>query len=307
MEKLVGEFLDRGYDAIHCSHPHMAQYSSDDGSILKVVDMHNVESEILNRYADKAWDPLRKSYARLTAAKLEKYETECACKFDLCTAVSKRDAEFFSKRGANVAVIENGVDTDYFPFKPNTPDEPTLTFTGWMKYHANDEAASFFCSQVFPLIQKNIPEVRFTIVGKDPSKEVLRCADRAGVEVTGFVPDVRPYLYGSSVFVVPLLVGGGTRLKILEAMSAGVPVVSTSVGCEGLDVEQGRHLLVADSPEEFAQKTLSLMKDKTIRERIAGEARALVEEKYGWNIIGRKLIDTYGELSGAGEQKAALI
>jgi sugar transferase (PEP-CTERM/EpsH1 system associated) len=252
MEELVSEFLGRGFDAIHCSHLHMAQYAPTDDSILKVVDMHNVESEILERYAEKVWDPLRKHYAKLTASKLSKYEKEHLQGFDLCTAVSARDAESFARTGVSTEVIENGVDTGYFPFKPNTETDESLTFTGWMKYHANDEAARFFCSEVLPLIRKKNSKVHMTIVGKSPSKEVQALGEGQGIKVTGFVPDVRPYLYAASVFVVPLLVGGGTRLKILEAMSAGIPVVSTSVGCEGLQVQPGRHLLVADTPEDFA-------------------------------------------------------
>ncbi len=296
MSRVVKRKLAEGCDAVHCEHLNMAQYAPSDRDVVKVLDMHNIESEIMLRYSDAIWDPFRKTFARITAHKLARYEKECVKRFDACIAVSRRDAEYLRAACPNSIVVDNGVDLDLFDFRRDTVDEPRLVYSGWMKYHANDDAARYFCSEIFPLIRKKIPETTFSIVGKEPSEDVVRLGKMDGVEVTGAVPDVRPYVYGASVYVVPLRVGGGTRLKILEAMAAGVPVVSTSVGCEGLDVVPDRHLLVADTPDKFAEKTVRLLEDRELGCRLALEGRALVEKRYGWNVVCNKLVDLYDSL-----------
>jgi glycosyltransferase involved in cell wall biosynthesis len=146
----------------------------------------------------------------------------------------------------------------------------------------NADGVQFFCREILPIIRRAEPEVTFTIVGRSPTPAVRRLCEERGVEVTGRVEDIRPYLARSAVYVVPLRIGGGTRLKIFEAMSSGRAVVSTSIGAEGLPTENGRHLLVADTPGAFAEAVVRLLRDVPARQTIEREARALVTDRYDW-------------------------
>lgn len=303
MSEVVAKIFEEGCDAVHCEHLNMAQYAPSKPGLKRIIDMHNVESEIVRRYGEAISNPLKSLYARMTAGKLARYEQEVLSSFDLCTAVSARDAEHMGRSCRNTLVVDNGVDLDTFTLRKNIVDEPKLVYTGWMRYHANDDAARFFCADIFPLLKKELPEVSIDIVGKEPSEEVLNLSNIEGVNVTGAVPDVRPYVNDASVYVVPLRVGGGTRLKILEAMATGIPVVSTSVGCEGLGVTNDRNILIADTPAEFARQTLRLLGDASLRKRLVLDARTLIEERFSWKIIGDKLLDAYKTLDAGDLQQ----
>ncbi|VAV84935.1 Glycosyl transferase, group 1 [hydrothermal vent metagenome] len=302
MTELVGRKLSEGIEVVHCEHLNMAQYAPAGRGFKRVIDMHNVESEIMRRYAEKAGNPLKALYSGMTAKKLARYERDVLKGFDLCAAVSTRDADHMRAFCLNTVVVDNGVDLDVFIRREKAVDTPKLVYTGWMKYHANNDAARFFCADIFPAIRKNIAEVTVDIVGKEPSEEVLRLGEIDGVNVTGAVPDIRPFISGAAVYIVPLRVGGGTRLKILEAMATGIPIVSTSVGCEGIGLTHEKDILIADSAEEFACQTLRLLGDAPLRQRLAVKARELVEERFSWKMIGEKLLDSYNSL-GAGEAR----
>jgi glycosyltransferase involved in cell wall biosynthesis len=165
-----------------------------------------------------------------------------------------------------------------------------------MNYVANFDAVLYFCSEILPRIRRVVSEVEVWVVGADPPPEVRRLSGD-GVHVTGRVDDVVPYYRRSSVCVVPLRAGGGTRLKILEAMALGRPVVSTTIGCEGLDVVDGEHLLIADSPEQFADKTVRLLTDRASYQRITTKARQLVVDRYDWDVVARQLLEIYSEMT----------
>jgi glycosyltransferase involved in cell wall biosynthesis len=169
-------------------------------------------------------------------------------------------------------------------------------FIGSMDYPPCVDAALYFCREIFPRIRHTISAAEFWIVGRNPGSEVLQLAGD-GVHVTGQVDDVIPYYRQSTVCVVPLRAGGGTRLKILEAMALGRPVVSTTIGCEGLDVVDGVHLLIADTPEQFAEKTIRLLTDRQLYQDISANGRQLVVTKYDWNIITSHLTQIYSELT----------
>jgi sugar transferase (PEP-CTERM/EpsH1 system associated) len=303
MSEVVVKVLKDGCDAVHCEHLNMAQYASAACGVKRIIDMHNIESEIVRRYGARVSNPLKSLYARMTADKLAKYEQKILSSFDLCTAVSARDAEQMSRYCSNTIVVDNGVDLDSFIFRDRDVTKPKLVYTGWMKYHANDDGAKFFCSEILPLIKKGEPDITIDIVGKEPSDEVLKLSEISGVNVTGVVPDVRPFINAASVYVVPLRVGGGTRLKILEAMAIGIPVVSTGVGCEGLGVTNNENILIADSPEEFARQTLRLLGDASLRKRLVADARALIEKRFSWKTIGKRLLEAYGTLDAANQHK----
>ena len=169
-------------------------------------------------------------------------------------------------------------------------------FTGVMGYEPNADAAQYFCNQIFPLVRREVKDARLLIVGHASPPTVQRLAEIGNVSVTGSVADVLPYYQQARLSVVPLRGGGGTRLKILEAMALGRPVVSTSIGCEGLAVRDGIHLEIADEPVAFAQRVVRLLLDRRLREQLAGNARRLVEERYEWSVIAEKLLAVYRRL-----------
>ncbi|MEQ1793471.1 MAG: glycosyltransferase, partial [Nitrospira sp.] len=214
---------------------------------------------------------------------------------DVNVFVSQPDEKTLLERvpGLRTAIVPNGVDVEYFT-PTHGKDAPALIYTGGMNMFANRDAVMFFLDEIWPLIRKQVPDVRFFAVGQDPPKELLDMAVRdPQITVTGYVTDVRPLVSEASVYVVPLRVGGGTRLKVLDAMAMGKAMVSTSIGCEGLAVHPDEHLLVADTPEQFANKTVLLLGDKNCRLALGRAARELVERRYSWRTIGGQLLDAY--------------
>jgi len=192
-----------------------------------------------------------------------------------------------------MALVPNGVDTEYFVPRPGS-ETPALIYTGGMNMFANRDAVSYFIEQVWPRIRAAVPEARFYAVGQDPSAELRRAATpESGVIVTGYVDDVRPYVARSAVYVVPLRVGGGTRLKVVDAMAQGKAIVSTSIGCEGIDVTHGENIRIADDPATFAEQCVGLLRDPAARARLGAAARGLAERCYAWPAIGDRLQAAY--------------
>jgi polysaccharide biosynthesis protein PslH len=263
---------------------------------------HNVEAEIWRRHADTETTWLRKRLYRQQWARMRRFEGRMMARFDRILAVSDVDRDTFQRLyarrlAAPVSVIPTGVDTTYFAPRPgDRSDGRRIVFTGSMDWLPNVDAVMFFCREILPLVRQAEPDATFTIVGRSPTPAVRRLADDHGIEVTGRVDDVRPFLAASAVNVVPLRIGGGTRLKIFEAMAAGRAVVSTSVGAEGLPTESGRHLLLADDPVTFAQSVVTLLRDAQQRRAIELEARAFVTGHYDWSAAAahfeQALVDT---------------
>ena len=193
-------------------------------------------------------------------------------------------------------MIPNGADTRLLQPLPREDARPTLLYVGNMDYNANADAVISFCRESLPLIRQAVKDVELWIVGSNPLPEVRRLACDS-VHVTGYVEDVKPYYRQSSVCIVPLHAGSGIRLKILESMALGRPVVSTSLGCEGLDVEDGVQIMIADSPAQFAEKTVRLLQDAALYQTIVVNARRLVETRYDWDIIAVRFSSLYARLT----------
>jgi glycosyltransferase involved in cell wall biosynthesis len=201
--------------------------------------------------------------------------------------------------GLHASVVPNGVDIDAFSPRPADDSGPPMAvFVGKMDYRPNFEGVQWFCEEILPCIRAEVPDFEFTIVGADPPRAVRSLAGLPGVEVTGFVDDARPYVLRATVVVVPLRAGSGTRLKLLEAFAAGRATVSTTLGREGIDAEDERHLLTADEPEDFARQVVRLLGDPGLRRGLARHARDLVEERYSWSSVSARLEGLYGELVG---------
>jgi len=260
-----------------------------------VLFTHNVEAEILRRHAENATGMLsRRLYGRQWQRML-RFEGATLARFDRLLAVSDADAQTFRRLygdqvRAPIDVVPTGVDTTYFTPTPEEAVRPGhLVFVGSMDWMPNDDAALFFCREVLPRVRAAEPGVTFSIVGRAPGAAVRRLAEDHGVEVTGRVDDVRGYRAAACAEIVPLRVGGGTRLKIFEAMAAGKAVVSTTIGAEGLPAEPGRHLLIADGAQAFAQAVLRVIREPALRRSLEHDARALVARHYDWAVAAAQL------------------
>jgi glycosyltransferase involved in cell wall biosynthesis len=228
---------------------------------------------------------------------MRRWEPRYAERFDRCIAVSDEDKSLLlsANPSLQIKIIPNGVDAKVLQPLALEVTPPALLFIGTMSYAPCIDAVAYLCDQILPHIRRELSGVELWIVGADPTPEVS-ALNRDGIHVTGRVKDVVPYYRRSAVSVVPLRAGGGTRLKILEAMALGRPVVSTSIGCVGLDVVDGEHLLVADNPKQFSDQVVRLLSDRTLYERIRTNARQLVVNRYDWDIIVGQLLDAYYEI-----------
>lgn len=251
---------------------------------------HNVETEILERHAKSAAGPIKHVWRR-EAAKMRRFEERACERADGVIAVSARDAEMFSREfGAKTALaIPTGVDLDYFRFSP-PPDKPApqLVFTGSMDWKANQDGLFWFMDEVWPLIASARPDASFLVIGKNPPRAMVERAASRGFNwrFTGFVDDIRDHAKGAAS-VIPLRIGGGTRIKAFEAMAMGLPVVSTGLGVEGLPVIDGAHYLEANDARAFAESALRLFDDAPLRDRLATAARKLVDENFSHQAAAR--------------------
>jgi glycosyltransferase involved in cell wall biosynthesis len=225
--------------------------------------------------------------------KFQRYERRLIRRFDVALLLSQDDVDivrpFVAGRGVRLAIVPNGVDVAHHRPGLVEPDRHRLVFNGSLTYEPNRDAMEFFVAEVLPTIRARVPELRLVITGAREPSFLDGRPPPPGVELTGHLADVRPAVAGSWACVVPLRLGGGTRVKILEAMALGTPVVSTRKGAEGLEVRDGVHLLLADSAAELAAQTLRLIESPALRARLAADARRLVEERYDWRAIGTRL------------------
>ncbi len=256
-----------------------------------VLDQHNVDELTFRRFLSSKANFAQKIYASLEMLKARQLQKRWFPRFDAILCVSQEDLQKtaqYTDRSTNLWLAPNGVDIGYFqpPAQEDSKERRSiLVFGGSLDVKMNQEAVLWFSASIFPLIKQRIPDVQFWIVGRNPTSEIWKLVERDGIKVTGTVVDVRDYYRQAKVFVVPLRLGGGTKLKTLEAMAMGLPVVSTAVGAQGLDIKSGQHICIADTPEDFATRVVELMKDPDKIRRLGAEARLLVEKKYSWSSI----------------------
>lgn len=294
-QKVIQLTEEKAFDLIHYDTISLCQFQPSRGNISRVLTHHNIESKLMERRANFEKNHLIRYYLSLQARRIRKYEAQESGRYDVNIVMSQTDGEELKQINpkAALAVVPNGVDTNYFlPEKEN--NIPALIYTGGMNMFANRDAVLYFLKEIWPAIKAQEPTVKFYAIGQDPPSELIKIGmnDRQ-VVIPGYVEDIRPFVVGASVYVVPLRVGGGTRLKVLDALAMGKAIVSTSIGCEGLEVTNGQDIMIADNPVDFAEKTISLLRNKEKRTALGKAARALAELKYGWEAIGQVLQEVY--------------
>jgi sugar transferase (PEP-CTERM/EpsH1 system associated) len=261
-----------------------------------VLFQHNVEAEIWRRHAAVASNPIAKRYFAEQFRRMARFEGESCRRVAHVVAVSDQDADHFRTRygATGVSAVATGVDTEYFTSTgTRTPTGPELVFTGSMDWMPNEDGILWFAREILPRLRARVPDATVTVVGRNPTAALKALAgEGTGIRITGRVDDVRPYMEQARVFVVPLRVGGGTRLKIYEAMAMGLPVVSTTIGAEGLPVRDGEHLVIGDTPDAFADACAALLGDAPRAAAVGGAARRLVREHFDWGRIARDFVQT---------------
>ena len=286
-------YVERRFDVAICDFLDAAVNFPQELTFPTALFQHNVESEIWRRHASNGSGGIKKLVYGLEFSRMLRYEKEIVRKFDHVIAVSAHDKQLMSAwvDPGRISVVPTGVDTNQFHPGPQPAREnPLVLFVGAMDWEPNVDAMEYFCSEIWPGILKKVPPARFRIVGRNPGAKVQKLVCES-VEVTGRVPEVIDHLHQASVVVVPLRIGGGTRLKIYEAMAAGKAMVSTSVGAEGLDVHHGHDIILSDTAEAFADSVARLLQDADKRMRLE-RAAAELAANYGWPRIGAR----FGEI-----------
>jgi glycosyltransferase involved in cell wall biosynthesis len=288
------------FDLVQLDHINLAAYvpllNTHMPNTPVILNWHNIESEAMRRFAAQSRSLPKRAYASITAARLAALEKDLlstAFGHLVCSDRERNQLQELVPR-ARIAVIENGVDTEFMSPSVEQEHRHRLLFVGLMRYYANVDAITWFADSLWPAIHRTFPGWRLTIVGADPAPPVIALRDRPGIEVTGTVPDLRPYYRQAIASVVPLRTGGGTRLKILEAMAAGVPVISTKIGAEGLAITPGENILIADREQDWLPALAEISNHDRWRS-LAEAGLLLTRTRYDWRLLEETLYRTCAE------------
>jgi glycosyltransferase involved in cell wall biosynthesis len=291
-QRACNDLLKSGdWDLIHCDWTPYARYIASVRATPTLIATHNVESQIWERRAECGANFVERFFFGLQKAKMLWFERRALRRATVVTAVTVADAETMCGWGVRaVTVVPNGVDLEMYLGINDQEDENQVLSVASLDWFPNADAIEYFANQIFPLIRKLLPKIVLCIVGRRPPDSLrTRLSAVPGIDFVGEVKDVRPYLDRAAVIVVPLRIGGGSRLKILEALAAGKAVVSTSIGAEGLYLKPGKEVLIADSPQDFARCVIDLLLDKAARRELGTNGRKLVTETYGWPGIAMRM------------------
>lgn len=290
------------YDLVHVDTVGLDAVRQVITDVPMTLTHHNIESEMMLRRARVAANPLARSYFGLEARRLARMERSVEASYAKHLVCSELDSDRLRQiaPGANTAVVPNGVDIDFFQPDPDADQINDVIFVGGLGWYPNHSAMVWFLRDIWPALLAKEPDLKFDLVGAEPSQQIKALAANAGgVRVLGFVPDVRPYMSGSRIFVCPIFEGGGTKLKILDAFAMGMPVVAHPTAMEGIPAIEGRDYLQASTPEEFTEKVLRLRANAKERVDLARNARRFVERNFAWPRIGTALAELYESISAA--------
>jgi len=303
MWERVHELLAGGqFDVVHADQLWMAQYALRAKCRIPklVLDEHNAVYTIPQRLAEQERNPFKRLLLELEWRKLARYEGEVCRRFDHVITVTEEDRQAFSRLGVSssqLTTIPICIDPQEIAVVRRNAGAQDIIHIGTMFWPPNIDGVLWFAKEVFPLVRRQIPGARFYVVGKNPPKEVRQLSHSSSIIVTGYVEDPTPHFADSAVFIVPLRAGGGMRVKILNAWARGVPIVSTTIGCEGIEVRDGQDIVIADTPPDFAQAVVRVIRDKALAQRLAQAGRQWVEQRYDWRTVYRKLDEVYANLA----------
>jgi glycosyltransferase involved in cell wall biosynthesis len=305
MQRLIDRVLkEEQFDIVHVEHLRGAHFGTAVAGVPKVYDSVDCISLLFEKAIHSAPSLASRLIAWLDLGRTRRYEGRLISQYDKVLVTSPQDKEALLKLNGHseqdqekkITVLPNGVDLEYFAFANGDRAPETLVFSGKMSYHANIAAASHLAQEVMPLVWARRPGVKLEIVGNNPPKAISALAEDGRVRVTGFVPDLRPYLARATVSVSPMQYSVGIQNKVLEAMATGTPVVASSQACSALKARDGTHLLVADDPATFAERVVRLLNDVALRREIAISGRNYVEERHDWRTISHNLENIYAEV-----------
>lgn len=303
MARLVEGLVARErFDLVHMDQVKVAQYGLRIEGIPRVIDKHNAYALVLKGTAGTDPSPMRRLVARFDWPRMARYEGMLCRTFEGVVAVTEADREAlvrFSGDGREIPIIP--IATDCVAVRPvrRRADAKDILILGSLFYPPNVDGAVWFAEEILPRIRKEVPQARLLLVGERPAPEVVALGRVDGVEVTGYVADLRPYLERTAVMAVPLRFGSGMRVKILDGLAWGLPMVSTSIGCEGIDVTPGQDILLADAPEPFAAQVVRLLRDRALADTLATNARRLAEQRYDWRVLYPRWDEVYASVLGS--------
>lgn len=296
-QRLIHHFINNHqFHILQVESLFMSAYVQNITNIPKVFDAHNIESDILYRTFTSKFN-VKSILNGIDYIKNKKYEQSAIRSFNACISVSENDSKRLREMGAQkLMMVPNCADLNYFYPIERKDFSPKIIFTGFMNWYPNIDAIESFCKEAYSILKEKIPDIKFYVVGRDPNRTIQKLDKYNDIFVTGEVPDVRPFISNSDICIVPLRIGGGTRLKILEYFAMEKPVISTSIGAEGIDVINEKHLIIEDNVSKFPDRIVELLNDSEYAKYLAKNGRKLVEEKYSWDQYGKKLSQLYMEL-----------
>ena len=297
--RLTQVLRSTAFDLVHVDSLDLAGYLPDCAGVPVICVHHNIESSLLRRLAAVDPNPCRSAYIGFQAGLMDQVERRWCGRIALNVTVSEQDAALLRQAvpAARTAVVPNGVDVD--EFRPTGMDGTGLAYVGGTNPFPNLDALNYFCDDILTHLRPAAPDLRVRWIGRATPAQQQHYRERFGVELTGYVDDPRTAMAAAACHIVPLRSGGGTRLKILNAWASGKPVVSTSVGCEGLETSDGDNILIRDDPKAFAAAVLAVLGDETLRRRLANGGRLTAERRYSWDTVGAHMIDRYLQVVAA--------
>lgn len=291
-------------DLVFCEWTNLAPALSEVDGLPRVISSHNIESQIWQRLGQNGSNVFKRILGRNQARKIEALEREWYPRADCCVTVSSEDLRVIEDYGGNGVAVDNGVDLEFYRIPPFKEEPKTLIFTASFDTFSNQDAVQFFLKDIFPIIKKSDPGIKLWLVGKNPPKQLVKFAELdRNIMVSGTVPDVREYVARADICIVPIRIGGGSRLKILEALAMRKAVVSTSVGAEGLKVQDQKNIIIADTPDKFAQWILRLIQDSGLKKKLGENGFDLVKKEYDWDSLARRLSIVLEKLHGSSKER----
>ena len=308
VQKLVSEWdQERRFDVAVCDFLSSTLNFPDDLKTPTALFQHNVECVLWERKTRFEVKALDRFISKIEYAKMRRFEPQQVRRFHHVIAVSEQDREAMKWMvdSSRISVVPTGVDLKKFQYDPQVrPAGALVVFTGSMDWEANIDGVEFFCQEIWPQVLAQVPGAKFQVVGRNPHARIKRLAS-ASVQVTGTVPSVVDYLRDAAVFVIPLRIGGGTRIKIYEGMAMGKATVSTTVGAEGLDVRHGRDIILADQPDAFAESIVTFLQNEEIRRKFEAAAAATAKQ-YDWSVITERFVEVLQKTIEAAQPKASV-